>query len=263
MDYNLFLEMPVFHPEYKRWIKYGYENSKEKRNLNKVLTECSRGYCMYCYSRVLVDEKMFGNLEHAIEKANSNKLINCIPNIGLSCSICNQTFKKIGEQKRRLPEEKVIEFENNSKCSEEKRKQCTVPCKALKELQLHYNALPEGQIILQPVGVRGKNSGEPLTLQYDILNMQFQAAAHFHQYSEDEREFIALHIKRFRLNDPKFRTKRFYEFIKNVIDNDGKLPEYEFNNMIVELFYEKLKGKSEAEILKICKGIYSIIFLKM
>lgn len=38
---------------------------------------------MYCYSRVLVDRKMFGNLEHAIEKKNSDKLIECIPNIGL------------------------------------------------------------------------------------------------------------------------------------------------------------------------------------
>ena len=65
MNYNMFMELPIFHPEYKKWIKYGYKNTKEKLNLNKVLLKSSHGYCMYCYSRVLVDEKNFGNLEHA------------------------------------------------------------------------------------------------------------------------------------------------------------------------------------------------------
>ena len=263
MNYSLFLEIPIFHPEYKRWIKYGYKNPKEKNNLNKVLLKSSRGYCMYCYSRVLVDEKMYGNLEHAIEKANSKKLIECIPNIGMACSKCNQAFKKTGEQKRRLPVEIVREFENKSRCSEERRKQCTIPCKALKELRLRYNELSEGQIILQPMGVKGEDSGEPLTLQYDILNMKFQAASNFHEYSVRETEFIDLHIKRFRLNDPKYRTRKLYEFIKNVIDNGGKMPQYEFNNLIVEQFYEDMNGKSETEILKICESIYSIAFLKI
>lgn len=53
---------------------------------------------MYCYTRVLVDRKMFGNLEHAIEKNNSDKLIECIPNIGLACPTCNQSFKRRNEK---------------------------------------------------------------------------------------------------------------------------------------------------------------------
>ncbi len=53
---------------------------------------------MYCYTRVRVDEKLYANLEHAIEKSNSDKLIECVPNIGLSCPVCNQTFKRIGEK---------------------------------------------------------------------------------------------------------------------------------------------------------------------
>lgn len=186
MNYNMFMELPIFHPEYKKWIKYGYKNTKEKLNLNKVLLKSSHGYCMYCYSRVLVDEKNFGNLEHAIEKANSKNLIECIPNIGMTCPKCNQVFKKTGEQKRKLSVEIIREFESKSRCSEEKRKQCTVPCKALKELRLQYNELPGGQIILQPMGVRGIDSGEPLALQYDILNMKFQAASNFHAYSVGE-----------------------------------------------------------------------------
>ena len=72
-----------------------------------------------------------------------------------------------------------------------------------------------------------------------------------------------IHIKRFRLNDPQYRTRNLFEFIKGIIDNDGKMPQYEFNNLIVEQFYEAMKGKSETEILKVCKSIYSIVFLKI
>lgn len=36
---------------------------------------------MYCYSRILVDRKNFGSLEHSIEKINCNKLVNCSFNL--------------------------------------------------------------------------------------------------------------------------------------------------------------------------------------
>ena len=93
-------------------------------------------------------------------------------------------------------------------------------------------------------------------------NMQYQPADSFYAYSHEEREIIATHIKRFKLNDPKFRTRQLFDFIKNVVDNNGKIPQYEYNNMIIELFCEKLKNKTSAEILKICESIYSVIFLK-
>ena len=102
MEDFLLLEMPIFRPHYKRWKKYGYTNITEKNNLKDALEESTSGYCMYCYTRVRVDEKLYANLEHAIEKSNSDKLIECIPNIGLSCPVCNQTFKRIGEKKLRI-----------------------------------------------------------------------------------------------------------------------------------------------------------------
>lgn len=95
----------------------------------------SGGYCMYCYSRVKVDKKLYGNLEHAIEKSNSDRLIECIPNIGMACPICNMSFKRIGEQKRKITDFAIQNFEDNSKCTAERRKQCTVPCKPLRLLQ--------------------------------------------------------------------------------------------------------------------------------
>ena len=77
------LDIPLFKVRYKRWKNYGYRKANEKENLKKVLSEASGGYCMYCYSRMEVDNKFYGHLEHAIEKNNSDKLIECIPNIGV------------------------------------------------------------------------------------------------------------------------------------------------------------------------------------
>lgn len=99
-------------------------------------------------------------MEHAIEKSNSDKLIGCVPNIGLSCPMCNQTFKRIGEKKRKLPKKDITQYEDSSKCSTIYRKQCTVPCKALRKLQKKYSSLADAEILLQPMGIRGIDSNE-------------------------------------------------------------------------------------------------------
>lgn len=260
MDNIFLLEMPMFRPKYKKWMKYGYRNAKEKENLKEILENASEGYCMYCYSRIRVDEKLFANLEHAIEKSNSEKLVECIPNIGLTCINCNQIFKKAGEQKRRLPREIVKEYECESKCTSEKRKQCTIPCRALRKLQKQYGNMPEGEIILQPMGVQGEESGEMMALQYDVLSMEFQPAVGFHTYSEKEKAFINMHIKRFRLNDPKYKTRQLYTFVRNVVDNEGRIPQYEYNNWVVEQFCKQIEDKSQEDIFKICKTIFISLF---
>ena len=263
MDDLLLIQLPAFQPHYKRWKKYGYKNPKEKEKLQKVLWESTGGYCMYCYSRVLVDRKLFGNLEHAIEKSNSKKLTECIPNIGLACSICNQSFKRRAEHVRKLPEDVLTEYETNSRCTLEKRKQCTVPCKALKKVRRCYSQLPGAQIILQPMGVNGWDSGEPLALQFDVLSMCFQPAVSGHSYSEQEIQYIEEHIRRFHLNDPKYRTKSLFEFVKQVIDHHGILSNYEYNNWLVEQFAKMLSDRSQEEALKLCEAIYCSTFLKV
>lgn len=260
MEDNLILQMPLFHPRYKKWKKYGYTKKDEKENLKEVLEESSGGYCMYCYTRIRVDGKLYANLEHAIEKSNSAKLRECIPNIGIACPRCNQSLKKAGERKRKLPSEIIENYEKESRCSTEKRKQCTVACKALRRLQKACCNNCEGKIILQPMGVKGEDTGQPLALQYDILHMEFQPAKDRYTYSDAEKEFIEAHIRRFRLNDPVYKTRGIYEFIKNVINGNGVMPEYEYNNWIVDKFREQLAGKSREEILKICESIFKIIF---
>lgn len=258
----LCLEIPEFQVKYNKHKKYGCKKSEERENLKSALNKASGEYCMYCYSRLKVDNKWYGNLEHAIEKSNSDKLIECIPNIGMTCSICNQTFKRIGEQNRKVSQLEKDEFEKKSKCTINNRKQCTVPCKALRNLQVSYSEKDKAEILLQPMGVKGRYSDELLAVQYDVLNMRFLPCTNLHNYSEEELLFINRHIQRFHLNDPKYRTHALKDFVKNVIDNNGKIPVYEYNNLVVELFLEKIKEKTQEERLDICCKIYPIMFLK-
>lgn len=263
MEDFLLIEMPVFKPRYKKWKKYGCKNLMEKNNLKDVLEESTGGYCMYCYSRIRVDGKLYADLEHAIEKNNSDKLIECVPNIGLSCSVCNQTFKRIGERKRKINKIDIDQYEKTSKCSVECRKQCTVACKALRELQRSYSDLPGAEILLQPMGITSKDSNKILMLQYNVMNMEFEPARNTYTYSCGEICFIEAHIKRFRLNDSRYRSRQLFDFVRNVIDHNGKIPVYEYNNLIVKLFCKKIADKSPDEILKICKSIFVIAFPKM
>lgn len=136
-----------------------------------------------------------------------------------------------------------------------------MPCRALRDLQKSYSEMPEAEIILQPMGVSGKETGEALELRYDVVKMEFQPNTGYHAYSAEEIQFINRHIQRFRLNDPQYRTCQLMDYIKNMIDYGGVLPEYEYNNMVVELFAEKLKEKTEKERVDICSRIYVAMFL--
>lgn len=261
MEDYLLIELPTFKPDYKKWEKYGYQKPKEKEKLQTVLNACSGGYCMYCYSRVFVDKKMYGQLEHAVEKSNAKELTDCIPNIGLACPKCNQSFKKMGEKRRKLEKPVISEFQKSVACREGRRKQCTVPCRALRILQKYYSSMEDAKIILQPMGVRGRVTKEMLELQYDIIKGEYQPAFQKHTYSREETEFIQEHILKFHLNDPAYKTHQLHEFVKAVIDNGGRVPGYEYNTLIVEIFAAKLRDKSSVEVLKICESIYLLGFL--
>lgn len=217
---------------------------------------------MYCYSRIRTDGKFFGHLEHAIEKKNSEYLTECIPNIGLACQTCNLSFKKHGERGRELNKEIVERFEKASSCKVAKRKQCTVSCKALRNLQKSYSAMPGAEILLQPMNIKA-NSGMEMRLQYSVLKLELEPKEdEAHALTDAERRFIRAHIQRFHLNDPKYRTKQLRKFVELVIDTGGKIPEYEYNNLVVQLFSEQLSVKTKEERLKICESIYPILVLR-
>lgn len=259
MEDYLTIEMPKFRPNYRRWNRYGWKRPKERENSKEVLLEAGRGYCMYCYTRIQVAGKYMGDLEHAIERRNSVLLEECIPNIGIACPVCNESFKRIGEKKRRLDREQIYAFCERARCSETVRKQCTVPCKALKMLQTDYYQKEDSHIILQPMGAKGRKSRQDLRVQYDVLRRKFQPSEN-PLYDREDLNFINEHIQRFHLNDPQYCTGQLMAFVRQVVDQQGKVPKYEYNNLVVELFAEKLSGKTEEEVLKICQAIYIIGF---
>lgn len=244
------IDIPDFSVEYEKGVEYGYSSEKMKRNLRRVLQKASRGYCMYCYRRVVIDGNEVGHLEHAIEKEYSPKLEQCVPNIGLACNKCNLSYKKREQQCRIIPKNAIKVFERGI-CA----KNCIIPCNKYMRMKLIYLKNQAAHIILQPGGVLGLETKNPLKLQYDVLRSKFQASARY-SYSEKEIEFIEDHIQRFRLNGEREKTKQLVKFLKDTIDNEGYYTKMEYNHYIVELFANKLEGKSREEIAKICEYLY-------
>lgn len=250
------LDMPNFIPEYKKDTIYSYEG-KGKDNLKEVLTEASNGYCMYCYTKILVDRKNFGVLEHSIEKFNCDKLKNCPSNISIACSKCNGSFKKKGEKIRALTVEEVKDFEMFSECGVT----CIESCSKYNDIRRSYTAKEGGQIILQPFGIKNKVTGRYYLIQYDLLNQKFIPSDRY-DYSNEEKKFIESHINRFNLNDCKYRTREFSKFLEDVIEYKAIPKKNRYCNLVVDLFIEKIKEFSKEKSIKLCELIYTQILIK-
>lgn len=252
----LVLQIPKFKVNFAKDKVYGYSSEEKKRNLKEALVEASNGYCMYCYRRIVLDRQNNGHLEHGIEKDNTKKLLDCVPNISIACASCNTSRKKQGEKKRKISKELIDEFKKNE-CID----RCEKPCEAYEELKAKYIENDDSKIILQPLGVKGKDTGEMLELEYDVLEAEFKPSRS-HRYSCNEEQFIKTHIARFKLNDKQQKTEQLIKFLRDTIENEGNYTNMEYNNMIVELFVKQLEGKSKEEILKICSVIYEYEVVK-
>lgn len=255
----LMIDIPKFRVDFETDREYGYTGTIEKENLKDALYKAGKQYCMYCYTRIQIDNRRMGHLEHGIEKNISpDKLTDCVPDIGLACSICNDKYKRYQEKERRPEKSVITEFEKNKLC----KKNCINECSAFLKLKKEYLRNEKAHIILQPSGVKGEDSDEELLLQYDVLEAEFIPSRSY-RYSQNEKNFIQDHINRFHLNTADDKTRQLIYFIQDTIEHDGKYPDIEYNNMIVELFVEQvLTGKTQEEILKICRLIYSYSFSK-
>jgi len=257
MSSDMFLiDMPNFVPNYKENKKYAYKG-KGGENLKSALIEASKGYCMYCYTKILVDRKNFGQLEHSIEKFNCDKLVNCPANISITCSKCNGSFKKKGERIRQLTKEEVENYEAFSECNVT----CIDTCDRYNELRKVYNAKKEGEIILQPFGIRNNKTQNIYLVQYDILEQKF-IPSNAYPYTDTEKEFIRKHINRFNLNDHEYRTKEFLYFIEDVIEYNAIPKKNRYCNLVVDLFIEKVHNLPKEKAVKICNIIYTHLVIK-
>lgn len=252
------IQMPLFIPDYDLNESYGYKKPNNKRLLD-LLYKTSKGYCMYCYCKVDIDSKRFADLEHAIEKSFcEEKLLECVPNIGLACQKCNSSFKNVGLSKyeknnrvkgvltnRKIENFKQAVCDNPSKCIKE--------CKAYKTLKKSY--ISQRNIILQPMGV--KKNRQYLRIQYNLLKFEFEPSSLIN-YSDDDKEFINNHINQFNLNDSVYRSREILKFCEDVINGDVYLRRGKYNNLIVDLFMDNLEELNEKQRKKICSTLYSI-----
>ena len=187
MDDFFKIDIPVFLPSYKLDEKYGWTNHKD--NLWKILRETTGGYCMYCYDSIWINQQKRGQIEHGIEKANSvERLSDCIPNLGIACEICNGSYKRRGEAKRKLPKELIQEFEHGV-C---KKYDCKEPCDRYKKIRREY--IKRGKILLQPFESKKKEGRPNLRLQYDLLKCRYIPSEKHGRYDKEELEIIEGHI---------------------------------------------------------------------
>lgn len=256
---TLKIEIPFFKVSFNKEVHYSATTGKGKEALKELLHGEAQGYCMYCYTRIMIDGKYTGHLEHAIEKNMSKDyLTECLPNIGVACSICNGKYKRYQEKKRMVSKDEIKKFESRISCEDG----CREPCEAYLDLKKAYLRNESSHIILQPLGVIGEESGEQMALQYDVLETEFEPSNKY-AYTIKEKDFIMDHIDRFHLNDKRSKTRQLISFLEDTIEMEGKYSKREYNNMVVKLFVEQiLNGKNQKEILKICSAIYAYSMLK-
>lgn len=199
---------------------------------------------------------IYADLEHGIEKSIDNEIFeDCIPNISISCSKCNQKYKRLGEKKRisymKEQKKEIIGCRNID---------CKQLCDQMVELRKKY--VDNGKILIYPFGncIIDKNK---LEIQYDLLNAKYIPSEKY-DYTKHEREVIENHIKLFRLNSPERRNREVPLYCKNVINQKSLLLDIRYNNYIVDLFRKKLeKLNSISKAVEICKIVYFMNFIKM
>lgn len=190
---------------------------------------------------------------HTIEKTLSDYLVECVPNLAVTCDNCNQSLKRTGEKQRKDNMAPYIEeFEKELDCQGTK---CKEFCKAYAKLRNQYCKI--NKLILQPFSVQGDSSGMEYRLQYDIMSAEFIPSKRY-SYNDNDIEILEYHIKQFRLNDVDYKTRALMEFVEDTIEADGKYSKQKnrYSNYIVDLFIEKIKTYPPEKVLKICEKIY-------
>lgn len=253
MEENIFiLDMPDFKPVYAQREEYGYHGKKGTK-LKNLLLETSDYHCMYCYASLKGDRSALGEIEHSVEKALSDYLVECVPNMAVACKNCNQSLKRIGEKQRKDNVAPYIkEFEKELDCQGTK---CVAICKTYAKLRKQYCKL--NKLVLQPFSVQGDISGMEYRLQYDVMKAEFIPSKRY-AYDNSDIEIMEYHISQFKLNDIGYKTRALMEFVEDTIEADGKYSKRKnrYSNYIVDLFIENIKTYPPEQVLKICEKIY-------
>ena len=257
-----------FHVKYPQKNKL-YYNSNNIGEIKNILWNSSKGFCMYCGRKIDIDNQIYSDIEHSIEKKGQNEqdgkesiLTHCKFNMSLSCSKCNQKYKTRMLESIELDEK---DYEIKS-CL---LKKCSRPCKKynrLKKMHCQYN-----NIILQPGGVKDNN------IQYKIA---YNLVKHTYEpmyWGENKKcdDYIWNHISRFHLNREMKSESiiKVCEFVINLYENSNSeftmnqfisiMDGYLYENYLAILFvdYIVLNLHNAFQIYEFCKFIIILSFL--
>lgn len=248
---SLELRMPMISVDYEVGVKYTYSRGKGHENLKRELLKACDGYCMYCYAKVQVDGKDCFHLEHAIEKdlSNTNKLHNCVPNIGLACPKCNDSFKKSGQPTREDVGDKVLADFEAETCDDPAH--CHTPCQAYIDIRKKYIA--HRQMVLQPPLADGTEQEFGLT--YNVLKGCFQPSSS----NEAAKDIVWSHICKFNLNDETFKTRALHKYCKDVVETRFvQRCKGRYENRVVDVFIDYMAGCCDADVIKLCEIICAL-----
>lgn len=239
MEDIFILELPInYEVKFEENENYKY-NSKGENNLKKILSKASRGYCMYCYTRIELDGRNYGHLEHTIEQNIAPSLINCHHNISLVCPTCNLSLKKREQNKR------IIKIDENLSCNFSCK---DTPCDTYYTITNNYieNLIIKDDVkkfILMPRGIIQKSQTKEkiyYKIAYDLQNFRF-IPYNDKRYLLESKKYIEEHIEKFCLNDEKYRTKEIEKVIEDILTLEKIPNKTRYNNLVAELFIEKLE----------------------
>lgn len=241
--------MPMISVEYKEGIKYTYKPGKGRKNLKKALLQACDGYCMYCYAKVKIDGKDYSHLEHAVEKDFSDKLCNCVPNIGLACATCNTSFKKCEQLKKEEIDNKILLSFDTEKCQDASH--CYRPCRAYINLRGH--CVDIRPMVFQPPLSDG--SEKEFGIKYNVLTGLFQPSS-----SDSQIQAVVLeHIRRFNLNEKPYKTIELLKYCRDVVEsNVVQRQKGRYGNRLVDVFIDYISGVSDADVIRLCQMIYAM-----
>lgn len=261
------INLPNYNIKFDSETDYKFNSKQGKINLASLLIEESKGYCMYCYTKVVIDNKNYGHLEHTIEQDTCTELIDCHYNLSLACAKCNLSHKRTQQKLRKISIPSIIC--DRSSC---KDKPCEHFFKAANSYLDNMVQNNLDKIIIKPRGVVQNNNNiiNFYNLEYDILAFEFKPANNS-SYIPESKAFIESHIKKFHLNDEKFRTNEIAYVIEDIITYN-KLPvKKRYNNLIAEIFIENMEElinnsidytSGMNRVIKICLSIRKQMLLK-
>lgn len=255
---NTIIKIPNYKVDFKLDVDYSYSHGKDE--IKNLLIQTSKGYCMYCYSRILNDKKNYGHLEHTIEQEIVPELKECHQNLSIACPTCNNSFKKKEQNKRKIIISTIFDCNN-------KINNCQNYCQNYGQIATKYmqNMIENDlqKILLKPhIIINNDRPNTQFEIMYDLLDFKFKPSNNVN-YSTLDKEYIQSHIDKFGLNDSSFETDVIREVLNDFFYY-GKIPKEErYSNWIGDLFIEKLEKIKEKGGLESVKKFCNMLSLRV